>query len=412
MNHGMRIFGGLALTLGLLAQIALCQKTPGPAPRPAPSGPPNGTVNPNSPSVQPSQQPDEFVMFLTGHVTTDDGTPVPKDIVVERVCNAGVRQQVHATSRGDFSMQLGSMADSFLDASGERPALQGLSTRNSGMGGVSRRDLQNCELRASVAGFHSSTVSLVELAPFDSKSVDVGGIVVQRREKVKGMTLNAAPYKAPKDAREAYEKGLEAERKGKLANARQYFERTVQLYPKNANAWFQLGNILQKQNENDEARKAFTQATTVDTRFLPPYLSLASMAFESENWRDVLDFTGHILDLNPLDHVSGYVLDLDPVNYGEAYFYNSVANYKLNRMEAAERSGLKAERVDLRTHFPQLHLVMAEVFARKNSYPTAIAELQTYLALAPHAPDEPQVRERLAKLEQLNNSQSASEKPN
>jgi hypothetical protein len=57
-------------------------------------------------------------MFLLGRVATDDGTPVPHDVMVERVCNARVRQQVYATSRGDFSMELGSMTDSYLDASG------------------------------------------------------------------------------------------------------------------------------------------------------------------------------------------------------------------------------------------------------------------------------------------------------
>jgi len=56
-------------------------------------------------------------MFLMGRVATNDGTAVPNDVLVERICNANVRQQVHATSRGDFSMQMGSMTDSFLDAS-------------------------------------------------------------------------------------------------------------------------------------------------------------------------------------------------------------------------------------------------------------------------------------------------------
>jgi len=39
------------------------------------------------------------------------------------------------------------------------------------------------------------------------------------------MTMSATPYKAPKDARRAYEKGLQAERNGKLADAHKYFER-------------------------------------------------------------------------------------------------------------------------------------------------------------------------------------------
>ena len=171
---------------------------------------------------------------------------------------------------------------------------------------------------------------------------------------------------------------------------------------------------MQKENQPDAARKAYTQATTIDTRFLAPYLSLASIAFQAGNWTEVLDFTGHILRLDPLNRaaVTDYVLDLDPVNYGDAYFYDAMANYNLHKIADAERSALKAEHLDLRTHFPQLHLLLADLFARKENYAVAIAQLQTYLALAPHAGNADQVREQLAQLEKRNASSSSAEKPN
>jgi tetratricopeptide (TPR) repeat protein len=206
---------------------------------------------------------------------------------------------------------------------------------------------------------------------------------------------------------------VQAEKNGKLADAHKYFETAVETYPSSANAWFQLGTVLQKQNQEDAARKAFTQAMTIDSKFLPPYLSLASMAYRAANWTEVLALTNHILDLDPLNHaaVTSYILDLDPLSYAGAYFYNAMANYKLNKFEDAERSALKAEHLDLLTHFPQLHLLVAEIFARKNDYAVAIAEIETYLALAPHAQDADQAREQLAKLEKLNGSASASGKP-
>jgi len=158
-------------------------------------------------------------MFLLGRVATDDGTPVPHDALVERVCNDRVRQQVYATSRGDFSMELGSMTDSYLDATGDRSPQYGQASKVPGTG-ISRLELTNCELRATVSGFHSSVISLVELTPVSS-SMNVGAIVVHRAAKIEGMTLSATPYMAPKDARRAYEKGIKAERNGRLADARQ-----------------------------------------------------------------------------------------------------------------------------------------------------------------------------------------------
>jgi lipoprotein NlpI len=348
-------------------------------------------------------------MFLLGRVTTSDATAVPNDAVVERICNGAVRQQVHAALNGEFSMQLGSKNDSYLDATADPSLRSTVANQNSELG-IPRQELANCELRASVSGFSSSVINLVDLSGSLS-SVDVGAIVVQRRTKIKGQTLSASTYMAPKDARKAYEKGLAAEKKGELASAQKYFGKAVEIYPKYADAWYQLGTVLKKEHEQDAARTAFTRAASIDTKFLPPYLSLALMAYEAENWTSVLELTGHILDLDPLNHVAGYVWDLDPLNYTEAYFYNAVANYKLKKFADAERSGLKAEQVDLPTHFPQLHLLLGEIFARKNDYAIAISEIQTYLELVPHAKDADQIRERLAKLEQLNGSVSSSEKP-
>src|SRR5262249_41984228 len=122
-------------------------------------------------------------------------------------------------------------------------------------------------------------------------------------------------------------------------------------------------------------------------------------AGEAENWTEVLNLTSHILDR-------------DPLNYPDAYFYNSVANYNLKKMEDAKKSGLQAERLDQRHRFPQVHLLLAEVFSQKSDYAAAITEMQTYLKIAPQAQNADQVRERLAKLEKLNGSASTNEKTN
>jgi outer membrane protein assembly factor BamD (BamD/ComL family) len=301
-------------------------------------------------------------------------------------------------------MELGSMTDSFVDASGEIASQNGRARKDSGTG-IPRMELTNCELRASISGFRSDVVSLVNLTP-SASSIEVGAIVVARTTKVKGMTLSATPYQAPKDARKAYEKGLDAEAKGQLGNARQYFEKAVEIYPRFVNAWFQLGAVLQNLGQKESARTAYTQATTIDSKFLPPYLSLASMAYEAKDWTQVLNLTDHVVELDPLKYggVTGYILDLDTLDYAEAFFYNSAANYKLNNIEAAEKSALKAERLDVRPRFPQLHLLLAEIFVQKNNYATAISETKTYLELAPHAKDADRVRERLAQLVKLHGS--------
>jgi tetratricopeptide (TPR) repeat protein len=348
-------------------------------------------------------------MFLLGRVATSDGTPLPNDVMVERICNARVRQQVYASPNGAFSMDLGSKFGTALDASADGGARRDRSGRAS-QNGIPRSELANCELRASVSGFRSDLLSLFARDAF-SGSIDVGAIVVQRLAKVEGMTLSATPYKAPKDARKAYEKGIEAEKAGNLASARQYFEKSVQIYPKYANAWFQLGKVFQKENEKTAARAAYTQAAKIDTKFLPPYLSLSFLAYDAQDWPELLSLTDHILALDPLNYtkVKGYILDLDSFDYAEAYFYNSIANFNLNKMEDAEQSGLKAAYLDVRPRFPQLHLLLADIFARKNDNVRAASELQIYLDLVPHARNADQVRERITTLQKLNVDASLSQ---
>src|SRR5258708_30268898 len=157
MRHRIRNFVVMAIAMALLVPVAVAQKPPAPAPPASPSAPPSGPATPAPSSSQPGQPELDLVMFLMGRVATSDGAAVPNDVLVERVCNASVRQQVHATSRGDFSMQMGSMADSVLDASasGDRASQDDVASRASETG-IAQRELATCELRCSASAFRYS----------------------------------------------------------------------------------------------------------------------------------------------------------------------------------------------------------------------------------------------------------------
>jgi TolA-binding protein len=402
VKHCKRILVELTLATGLLTPVAFAQKPAPPAPPPQPPSSGNNPSNPiPSSNTQPVESDEDLVMFIMGRVATDDGSTVPSETLVERVCNGGVRQQVHPTGHGDFSMQLTSMADSFLDATGDRSAQNAIPNRTT-QNGIPRRELSNCEMRATAGGFRSNVAMLVDTTSF-SGTIDVGSLTVHRIAKVDGATVNAAELTVPNNARKAYAKGLDSVRTGKTDDARKYFEKAVQIYPKYTRAWFELGSVLQKQGQKDDAFAAYTRATSIDARFLPPYLSLAVMASDARDWTEVVRLTGHILDSDPLNHSNGYIVDFDPSNCTEAYFYNAFANYKLNKLDDAEKSALKAEqRANVGARYPQLHLLLAEIFAEKNNYSGAINEAQTYLELVPDARDAEQVRAQLAKLEKLN----------
>lgn len=410
MKRRLPIFVAFVLAISLLTPLAWAQKPSGPPPPPAnpPSSPgsPVRSTNPLPTNSQPTDAANDYVMFLEGKVATDDGSNLPSNVIVERVCNAKIRQQVYASPEGDFSMQLGSVNDSeTLDASAEGSSQSAMPNKYSETG-IPRQMLDNCELTATVAGFEAPTISLVE-QDLSSKMLQVGTIRVHRLNKVEGATLNAAAYKgAPKEAIAAYEKGLEAERKGKLPSAQNHFEKAVQVHPEFAYAWFELGRVLREENDKPGARKAYLRATSIDEKLLGPHLGLASLAFEDENWQEVLDFTSPILERDPFKDLKGYTVELEPFNYGQTYYYNAVANYQLNDFAAAERSARKAEQFMARS--PQLHTLLGEIFARKKDYASAVSELKIYLELDPHAKDADQVRGRIEELDRLSRAAAGS----
>ena len=69
-------------------------------------------------------------------------------------------------------------------------------------------------LRARLAGYRSQTISLANRRPMDPP--DVGTILLHRLGASEGSTISAVSLRAPKDAKKAYDKGLDALKKNDL----------------------------------------------------------------------------------------------------------------------------------------------------------------------------------------------------
>ncbi len=217
---------------------------------------------------------------------------------------------------------------------------------------------------------------------------DVGTIVLRRLGHVEGTTISATTLAAPKDARKAYEKGREAVRKNKFEEALKHFQKAVQLYPQYAAAWFELGLIHQRQNRKQEAREAYAKSLAADAKYTKPYLQLALLAAQDRNWQEVADTTDRLLRLDAFD-------------YPQAYFFNSVANLNLHKLDAAERSVREGLKLDAQNRIPKMRHLLGVILANKQDYAGAAEHLRAYL---PHAADQQEaalVRKQLDELERL-----------
>ena len=72
---------------------------------------------------------------------------------------------------------------------------------------------------------------------------DLGTILMHREAPGEGSTVSATSLNAPKAARKAFEKGQELLKKNKPADAREEFEKAVQIDQVYAAAWCELGKL-------------------------------------------------------------------------------------------------------------------------------------------------------------------------
>ncbi len=346
-------------------------------------GSPTGNTpnnNPNSPMGTNTPFPGQRTgsIFLSGKVVLDDGTTLSEPVLIERICNGRARPEGYSDSKGRFSFQLGQDREVFADASEDIP------NNPTGRSGGRPNDLMNCDLRASLPGFRSDSVSLATHQYMDNP--DVGTIILHRMANVEGFTTTATSALAPKDAKKAYEKGLEDLKKNKPDEAQKEFEKAVGIYSKYAVAWFHLGELDEEHGRVEDARKAYTQSAAADSKYINPYERLYILAFKDEKWQDVADNSDRILHLNPYD-------------FPAAYYANAVANLQLQKLDAAEKSARAAVKLDDAHRNPRAPYVLGLILAQKKNFAESVEYLRAYLNATPNAPDAAVAREQLAQAE-------------
>ncbi len=336
-------------------------------------------------------------IFLTGRVAVDDGSELPGPVTIERVCNGSTHAEGYTDMKGTFGIQLGNESGVFQDAtdSTSRSTMTGGTLQSggitggagsSGMGGSQERLLMNCELRAKLPGFRSQSIMLAGRRPMDDP--DLGTILMHREAPGEGSTVSATSLNAPKAARKAFDKGQELLKKNKPADARDEFEKAVQIDQAYAAAWCELGKMQAESGDSDMARGSFRMAMKSDPKFVNPYLELSILSLHDRKWQEVADLTDQAVKLDAFD-------------YPQAYLFNAAAKYNLQEVEAAEKSVQEAERLDTRHQWPQVAHLYGMILQHKKDYAGAATQLRAYLKMAPNADDAAAVRKQLETLEQL-----------
>ena len=325
-------------------------------------------------------------VFLSGAAMMDDGSPLPGNVDIQSLCGTVRRTMGQASAAtGNFAFQWASANQALGDASqpGRMQGSGGASLTGTKTGSRGMDPLANCELTADLPGYSSSKVSLYDRAGQDN--FDVGTIVLHRIAAGEGHTVSVLALEAPKEARKSFDKGMRLAAANKPADAAASFAKAVAVYPEFADAWLKLGSMQWQTGVKEAARVSFLKAMDLDNKLVGPWQKLGFMACDGSQWEDAVRY---------LDQA----VRLDPLGSPGAWYFNALANYKLGRLDRAERS-LRAEMKLDGGSDPHEDYLLGLILIGRQDLQGGAQALRNYIATAPKSEDVSVARRELSKVE-------------
>lgn len=326
--------------------------------------------------------------FISGRVVGDDDLGLPLSTSVTLKCGAQVLQAIHPDPSGNFQFNLGAgaiTADLDMSAANGTPISQESghmrSRETDRYAGIA---LLSCELDVSAPGYLPLSKPIILNDSADIGGLDSGSLILRPVAPIQTGMVSVTSLLVPKNARKEFEKGDQEAHSNHLASAIEHLKKAVAEYDKYAAAWNALGRIYSTNHDSQPARAAFEKATIADPKYIPPYVGLAAVELSDGKYQSALEAAEEALTLDP--------------NVTLAAFIQAAANYKLNRLDAAEKSGRDAER---RPHqnIPQLHVLLAEIYMRKQDYLGAAPEMRAYLKEWPRGEFAGEMKKKLGDIE-------------
>jgi Tetratricopeptide repeat len=319
----------------------------------------------------------------------DTGQPVPEPVSVALGCGIHPLQVIQTDLKGYFQFTLGAGIQSNVafGASSDSP----MSVADTGMpspGGELRRfggsqnDLTGCDVRVSVPGYMPLSRTITD--PADMTGIEVGTLYLNRLAGVTGSSISVTSLLVPNGARKEFDKGDKEVRSNHLDRARQHLEKAVTQYDKYAAAWNELGNLYSTSRESEKSRQAFEKSIAADPHYIPPYLGLATLELQNQEFELAVETAGRALGLDP--------------SIGVGNFIQAIGNFNLNRLDAAEKSALMAEKGP-HQNMSDLHALHAEILMRKQDYSNAAAQMRAYLKESPQGRFADQIKKDLQQIE-------------
>lgn len=391
MNRFLAHFG----LVGLFVLWAVCPSRGQGAPPATTTTPTTTTTQPatggNRGSAQQEQQQNQnrdqqLPLYVEGRVLAETGQPVPDLVSLKLTCGMRTLQVIKTDLQGyfRFAMGAGTQANTDFSAADEAPESSILSGVNVPGGytgfGTAGNSLTGCDVRMSVPGYQPFMMPITESASLGT--IDIGILELRRTTKVTGTSVSATSLMVPNNARKEFDQGVKDLQSNRLSQGTQHLEKAVGAYDKYAAAWTELGKAYGADHQMDKARQAYEKAIAADPKYAPPYVSLAGLKLENQDYEGALETIGKAVDLDPA------------ITMGVAGYMKAIAEYRLDRLDAAQESLLQAEKGP-HQNIPQLHAMLADIYLRNYDSPSAAAQMRAYLKEAPQGAFAAELRKNL-----------------
>ena len=311
---------------------------------------------------------------VKGTVKMDDGSPLPGSANIVVACGGATRTVTYTSLLDDFGFQLTASRET-----GPLGASSAFNSAGSAIGGASGgtptagHTQGDCELRAELSGYTSSSINLSN--PMSFEGSDVGVIWLHRSSDTHtGSMISVSTLRAPKEAKKNFDKGVGFLHSEHLEEASKSFGEAVRIDPNFAEAWLNLGSVQYRLHLNDAAKDSLQKAMALDPRMPGVWQIMGYMASDREDWPAV------IRDLDQAER-------LDPRGSSLTWFVSAVAYYRMNRYAEAERSIREEMKLDAHLQYPRSQYLLGLILIARNDIDGGTAALRNYLAATPDPRD-------------------------
>lgn len=198
-------------------------------------------------------------------------------------------------------------------------------------------------------------------------------------------SVSMASLAIPGKARKELDKGNKAAQQDDLQQAKQHFQKALELYPNYSAAANNLGAICLRLQDRDCARDSLERAIRIDPRSGPALQNLARVRMAEQNFAQAEQLLQRALAVEPTNPealVAMARIELVLHKYADAVFY-------AHKLHAVPYTG-----------FGVAHWIAAEALEAQGKSQEAALEYTAFLQEAPEHPLAPQARAALVRLNQ------------